>query len=290
MDAIVARKTWRTLEPIHAMIYFVPDAEERYAQAGLTQPRRGYFASRAAAMGAVPAEVVVATFFNFQPDLVREAMTGVWDLVTPAAMVEARYRAADDALRRVWPAEVLASSELAQAAALARRAAEAACAHPQGRPLFAGHAALPWPDEPHLVLWHAQTLLREFRGDGHVAALLAEDISGLDALVVHAATGEVPAELLRVSRAWSATAWAAAEDRLRDRGWLDLATPPRLTDAGAAHRQRVEERTDALARVAYVPLGTDGCEQLRHLARPLSRAIIDAGMLVADLSRLYPEA
>jgi hypothetical protein len=271
------------------MIYFVPEAEEHYAQAGLTHPRSGYFASRAAALGAVSPEVVVATFFNFQPDLVRAAMAGVWDLVTPAVMVQARLQAADAALRRAWPAEVLASAELADAAALARRAAEAACEHPEGRPLFAGHAALPWPEEAHLVLWHAQTLLREFRGDGHLAALLAEDVNGIEALVVHAATGEAPADFLRLSRAWPTADWDAAVGRLRDRGWLTLDAEPTLTDAGAAHRRRVEDRTDELAVAAYRPLGSDACERLRSLARPLSRAVVDAGLLVPDLSRLQPE-
>ncbi len=172
----------------------------------------------------------------------------------------------------------MAGGAIREAADLARRAAEAACEHPEGRPLFAGHAALTWPDEPHLVLWHAQTLLREFRGDAHVAALLLDGLSGLEALVVHAATGEVPAPVLRASRGWTRDEWAAAVDALRGRGVLEPDALA-LTTTGRARRDRVEVRTDELAVPAYRAIGEDGCARLRELARPLSRAVVAAGLL-----------
>jgi hypothetical protein len=284
MDPIVARKTWRTLEPIHGMIYFAPEGLEAYAAAGLRGNRMGYFASRAAAMGPVPAEVVIATFFNFEPSLVRASIPEAWSLATPERVLEARLDAVDRALRRAWGDDVITSPDLATAADLARTAALAASEHPEGRPLFAGHAALPWPDEPHLVLWHAQALLREFRGDGHIAALVAEGLSGLEALVVHAATGEIPSRVLRTSRAWPDDEWDAAVERLSDRGLVQPGDEPTLTDAGRINRSSIEERTDALALVAYVPLGDDGCRRLREIGRPLSRAVIDAGLLNPDPS------
>jgi len=171
------------------------------------------------------------------------------------------------------------SAEVDEAATLARRAAEAACEHPQGRPLFAGHASLPWPEPSHLVLWHAQTLLREFRGDGHVAALCIEELEGIDALVIHAATGEIPAEVLQQTRGWPDGTWATAIDRMRARGFVEPDEPLRLTEAGQTHRQWVEDRTDALAVRAYEPLGEEGCARLRALVRPLSRAVVDSGFL-----------
>jgi hypothetical protein len=58
-----------------------------------------------------------------------------------------------------------------------------------GRPLHAGHAELPWPDSPLAALWHAITLLREYRGDGHIIALVANGPRGLEALITCAATG-----------------------------------------------------------------------------------------------------
>lgn len=278
VDPLLARKTWRTLEPVHGMIYFAPEAAERYAALGIDNQRTGYFASRSAAMGVVPAETVIATFFNFRPGLVRRTLPPAWQATTPGQLRAARSEAADGALRRVL-GEALADPGLAEAARLARRAAEAACERPEGRPLFAAHAALPWPDDPHLVLWHAQTLLREFRGDAHVAALLLEGLRGIDALVTHAASGEVPAEVLRTTRGWSEDEWAGAVEDLRGRGLVASGDELAFTDAGRAQRDRVEDRTDALSVAAYAPLGADGCRLLRDLARPFSRAVVDAGLL-----------
>ncbi len=281
---MVARKTWQTLEPVHGMIYFAPEGREAYSAAGLRGNRMGYFASRAAAMGPVPADVVIATFFNFEPSLVRASIPEAWTLATPERVLAARLDAVDRALRRAWGDDVIASPDLSEAVALARIAALAATEHPAGRPLFAGHAALPWPDEPHLALWHAQALLREFRGDGHIAMLVSEGLSGIEALVLHEATGEISSPILQTSRAWPDDEWTAAIERLTTRGFLELGEELRLSDAGRSHRRYVEDRTDALAVVAYAPLGDDGAQRLREISRPLSRAVIDAGLLIPDPS------
>jgi Helix-turn-helix family len=277
--ARIARRPWRALEPIHGMIYFVPEARSAYAGIGLTHHRTGYFASRSAALGPVPAEVVIATFFNFYPGLVRRALAGVWDVTTPAQVLDARLSGADQALRRAF-GEAMGSAELVELAGLARAAALAACDELAGRPLFAGHAALSWPDEPHLVLWHAQTLLREFRGDGHVALLRAEGLTGVEALVMHAATGDVPAEVLQRSRSWPQEDWDAAVESLRARGLLEAGT--QLTEAGRAHREHVERRTDELAAGAYSVLDDADAEQLVQLGRRFSRLVVDAGLLRID--------
>jgi hypothetical protein len=270
------RRAWRVTEPIHAMIYFAPEAFDTFAALGVG-PQDGYFASRGAAFGECGPGVVAATFYNFNPDLVARALPAAWEITTPLAMVEARLSAVDAALTRGLGAAVLASPEVAEAAELARKAAEAATAWPHGRPLFAAHAELPWPDEPHLVLWHAQTLLREFRGDGHVATLVAAGISGIEALVLHVATGQADERFLRVSRGWRREAWTAATDGLRSRGLLDESGA--FTDAGRALRAEVEETTDRLAAPAYDALGVAGCERLAELTRPLSRTLVKAGML-----------
>ena len=273
MDPLIARKTWRTLEPIHGAIYFVAEAREEYATVGIDDRMRGYFASRSAPMGAVTAEVVIATFFNFDPDLVRRSMEGVWQAATPDAILDARLRAADRMLRRLAP-EAIDSPEMIEAAELARAAALAACERPQGRPLFAGHSSLPWPDAPHLVLWHAQSLLREFRGDGHIVALTVEGLDGCEALVTHAAAGDVSADILRATRQRTGDDWLAAEERLRERGWLD----PDLafTDLGRERRDWIEARTDELAAAPYDAIGVDGCARLRELCRPISKAMMAA--------------
>jgi hypothetical protein len=157
-----------------------------------------------------------------------------------------------------------------RAASLARTAAEEAGRRPEGRPLAAAHADLGWPDEPHLQLWHAQSILREFRGDGHVALLVVHGLSGMESLITHAATGDVPAHVLRTSRGWSQERWGSAVEALRERGWLQGGDGLRLTDWGAAQRRAIEEGTDALATVAYAALGDEGCAELRALARPWS--------------------
>lgn len=271
MEPLMARKMWRTLEPYHGLIYFAPEATSAYEALGV-MGFDGYFASRAAPMGAVPAEVVMATFFNFDPELVRAAIPAAWEAATPEQLVAARLDAADVALRRATGSD-LDTPDVARAAELATIAAEACTA--AGRPLYAGHASLEWPLPAHLALWHAISLLREFRGDGHIACLVEAGLDGLDALLFHAASGEVPRAALQSSRGWSDEAWDGALAALVDR---DLLTSDgSFTDAGAALRQHIEDRTDELALAPWAALGQDGCDELRALVRPLSRAVVESG-------------
>jgi hypothetical protein len=273
MDSLMARKMWRTLEPYHGLIYFAPEATSAYEALGVTG-FSGYFASRAAPMGAVPAEVVIATFFNFNPEVVHAAIPAAWSAATPARLLEARLAGADAALRRA-AGDLLDDPGVARAAELAR-VATGGCTT-AGRPLYAGHASLPWPDAPHLALWHAVSLLREFRGDGHVACLVDAGLDGIDALVLHAASGEVPRSVLQASRRWDDSAWEASVGRLSARG---IVSPDgSFTEAGTALRQHIEDRTDALAMAPWEALGAEGCDELRNLVRPLSKAIVGSGAL-----------
>jgi hypothetical protein len=270
MDPAIGRRTWRTLEPCHGAIYFVPEARREYEALGTTSRMNGYFLSRAAPMGAVSAEVVIGTFYNFEPGFVLEAFGDGWAIAGPAQFVDARLRAADAMMRRAWGDRIV-TAEVAEAASLARSAAEVACGAPGGRPLFAGHAALDWPDEPHLVLWYAQTLLREFRGDGHIVALLQAGLDPCEALVSHAASGEVTIDVLQNTRRWSDEQWRAAAERLAERGLVDA--DGAFTAAGRAQRDDIEALTDRLALEPYAALGEAGCARLRELGRPLSEAL-----------------
>jgi hypothetical protein len=272
--ALVAHKTWRTVEPLHGMIYFVPEAAEAYARLGITGTA-GYFASRAAPMGAVSADVVIATFFNFNPELVRSAIPDAWDRATPGDLIAARFAAVDAACRRILGNDVIESPDMSRAAALACTAAKEAARHVEGRPLAAGHADLAWPSEPHLQLWHAQSILREFRGDGHIALLVIHGLSGLEALVTHAAAGDVPARILLATRAWTEEAWHGAADGLRQRGWLEPGDELRFTQSGARHRKEIEDGTDALSSAPYRALGEEGCSELRSLVRPWSKVFAE---------------
>ncbi len=275
VSPLTAHKTWRTLEPLHGLVYFAPESTEAFARLGLTG-QRAYFASRSAAMGRVGPGTVAATFYNFDPDLVRRSMDGVWDLTDPATVLEARSVAAGSALRRIL-GPTADSPELVRAASLARRAADRAGTWTCGRPLFAGHADQPWPEEHLRVLWHAQTLLREFRGDGHIAVLVGHELGPVEALVLHEAFDDLPTAFLRTTRGWPDHEWEAATARLVERGWLrppPSAGPAVLTEEGASVRRQIEEVTDRLSVPAYEALGEDGCAELRALVRPASRAVV----------------
>ena len=271
----LARKMWRTLEPYHGLIYFTPHAPQAYRALGVPDDA-GYFASRAAAMGPVPAEVVIATFYNFCPDVVRSAIPAAWEAASPAALVEARLRAVDAALRDSLDGAALSSDEMVWAAGTARRATEGCTA--AGRPLYAGHASLGWADEPHLVLWQAVTQLREFRGDGHVAALVLEGIDPCEALFTHGAASdnEITLGVLKSTRAWPDEDWDAARARLTERGWVE---GDRLTAEGTEARDRVEALTDELAMAPWTHLGEEDADRLRATVRPWSRAIVETGLM-----------
>lgn len=274
--AELARKGWRALEPVHAMVYFAPEAQEEYAALGFDvkgNRASGYFPARAAAMGRVGPGLVQATFFNFSRVAVEFGLAGAWETASPEQVLLARLRGADRALRRLC-GDLLDDPSVPEAVELARTAC-AGCT-PYGRPLYAAHADLPWPADPHLALWHAVTLLREFRGDGHVAALVSAGVSGLEAAVLHVALGDSwTRRPLQATRGYSDEEWDGAVAGLVDRGWLE--TDGTFTDAGRTNRQRVEDATDALALPAWERLGEDGAQRLRELVRPLSRAIVDGG-------------
>lgn len=267
-DAVRARKCWRTLEPYHGFVYFAGEAAEEYAALGITG-RSGYFVSRAAAMGRVGAATVIATFFNFHPDLVRRALADApdWD---PDAVREARYRAVDRVVRERLGDDV-DSPAMARAADLATAATVDLEPHCGARPLALAHLAQPVPDAPHLRLWWAVTALREFRGDGHLVALADAELTGLEALVVHAASGEVGADVLRSTRQWSAEEWDAAVERLDRRGVVHA--DGTFTERGAELRQRIEDRTDRLAAPAWSRLDDDEGAELRGIVRPWSTAL-----------------
>jgi hypothetical protein len=267
-----ARRMWRALEPYHTVTYFAPESRERTTELGCKGGWMSYFGLRAAPLGAVPAEVVAATFYNFHPAMVGRAVPATWQAARPDAFLAARTSSVDAALRRLLGATTR-SPELAEAAELARDAALAAPV--AGRPLAAANAALDWPTNPHLVLWHAQTLLRESRGDGHVAALVSAGLDPCEALVAFAADGRVDAENLRKVRGWSPEDWAAAAERLVARGLLDESGV--LTAAGAALRTWVEDRTDLGASAAWSALGDQRCDRLAELAGPLVQGIVDSG-------------
>ena len=128
---------------------------------------------------------------------------------------------------------------------------------------------MPRAGEPAARLWHAATLLREHRGDGHFAALLAADIDGCEAVVLRTGA-DLAREQLQPVRGWTDEDWEQAEARLASRGWL--AGDGRLTPDGAAARQAVEDATDRAAARPWARLGADAIEELAGLLAPIAQA------------------
>ncbi|MEV7682219.1 hypothetical protein AB0O64_27255 [Streptomyces sp. NPDC088341] len=275
-----ARRCHAVVNPIHSALYFSPDLGREFARAGLDDVNAAYFAARSAPLGRVGAGIVTATFHNFKHDLVARHLPHVWDVLSPEDSLDARLRAVDSLLRRLLGEEVLASKELAEAAELALRATEA-CTRP-ARPLYAANADLPVPDAPHLVYWHAATLLREYRGDGHLMALTRAGLDPLESLASHTASGRgMSPRWILATRGWSAQEWEAARERLRGRGLLD--GEGGLTEAGRELRGALEDETDRLDRAPYEYLGAAGVVRLTALAGGFAGAARAAGAFPPDL-------
>lgn len=230
----------------------------------------GYFAARSAPLGVVPADVVTALFYNFAPQRVAKALPAAWEVAPPADALRAREQSAVDALRRYG---VGTDDDLATVADLAAKAARSAPL--DGRPLFAANLALDWPDEPLAKLWHAATLLREQRGDGHVAVLTSLGVSGRDCNVLHAVAGRVPKDMIMRSRDYDDDQWAHHRDRLLRRGLLD--DHYELTAQGRELKQRIEDTTDTLALTALDALTDDEVEALFRGLTPITRKVVAAG-------------
>lgn len=279
MDAFAAGQLTRALDRLHSAIYFVLEANEMFGKLGL-DPRMQYFASRSAPMGAVTAKVVAATFYNFNLELIAQAIPAAWDLASPDTVTRVRYEIVDAALPKILGEERARSPELAHAAAIVCRTAEA-IPNVDGRPLYAGHAELHWPDAPYAQLWHAITLLREYRGDGHIAALVTHGLSGIQALITHIATGiGFDPEYGRRMRGWSREQWAEAIDVLKARGLLDDAG--QLTVEGNDLRSKIEDLTDELAYAPWQTVSDDEVEELVALGEVIRDSVRAAGVFASN--------
>ncbi|MDQ0906198.1 hypothetical protein QFZ22_002183 [Streptomyces canus] len=280
LEPRAGRRCHNPLNSLHATHYFSPDLGRELAAIGVTHPRAVNFAVRAAALGPVGAGAVTAAFYNYKHELVAEHVPAVWRTAAPEQVLAARVRAVDTTLRRLLGEAAVASDEMAEAARLALRATEA-CSR-VARPLYSAHADLPVPQEPHLAFWHAATLLREHRGDGHLAALMSSGLDGLEALVTHTATGRgMTPSWVFTTRGWTRQEWDAAVGRLRERGQLDA--DGELTERGVALREEIEAETDRLDRAPYEHLGAEDVRRLTELAIGFARAAMAAGAYPADL-------
>ncbi len=271
----LARSMWHQLEPLHAVLYFSPQAFEEAAALNYAVDTRwpSYFAYRTALLGAAGTRLATATYYSFSPRTVAEHVPAVWDVATPEQVLDARVRAVDRTYRAML-GDGVAADGIMEAAELARRAAESV--QVEGRVLTAANLDLPWPDEPHLALWHATTVLREHRGDGHLVALNAAGLDGCEALVSFAAIGAAPVANF-AGRGWSEQEWDEATQRLVARG---LVKPDgTATEDGRALRDQVERMTDDLAAEPWRRLGEDRAARLGQLTAPVLGAVFESGLL-----------
>jgi hypothetical protein len=273
---------WLRFEPYHDVTYFTPESRAATDALGCRGGWMGYFGMRAAPLGAASAEQVTSAFYNFHPSRAHRALPDAWAVATPEAFLTTRLVGVDRALRRLLGWDVLSGAAMAEAAELATAAA--GHAPTAGRPLAAANARLPWPDQPHLALWQATTMLRESRGDSHVAALITAGLDPCETLVCFAADKGIAAAYMQQARGWSSAEWDSAAERLNERGLLDGIGM--LTDEGRALRRWVEDRTDMAAMAPWRALGDTRTNRLADLLAPLAFTLSDNN----DAMRVNPMA
>jgi hypothetical protein len=259
---------------VHRVVYFVPEAGEEYAALGVLGAG-GYFGSRSAPMGAVPDEVIIATFYNFSPLAVTSAMAGVWETASPEALQAARFRVVGRALERIGVA--LSPDQIAEARSLIDPVV--ADLSPGGAPLAAANASVALPDDPLVALWQQLTVVREWRGDVHIATLVSNQVGPSDCLVLQVGSGRFPLRLAQATRRWDEAQWAAAVARLGQRGWMDA--DGGVTPAGLDERQLLENETDRLCEPIWEPIGESGAARLSELIAPIHLTAEAAGTYAA---------
>jgi len=259
------------VEPIGVVPYATDEPNEAMFALGFTDYWDTYFAGRAAPLGLVTAEVVDALFYNFAPGEVARHIPKVWRTTTPEAAIAARQAGCVKALRRILGDHV-DSHEFARAAELLTKAATSAPY--EGRPMYAALRALPIPDEVVARLFHAASLLREHRGDGHIAALMTEGVGRLEAHVLLALDMGMPAETFGRIHHLPASQLAAVIDGMRDRGLIG--NDGWLSEQGCAVKQRVEALTDDLAAKPYEALEPVELDELMASLDPLAKLLLAA--------------
>ena len=265
------RRFWRVYEPVHAVCYFDPAFAAAMVDAGLTGGWNGYFAGRAFPLGAPPAQVVTALFYGFAPAMVARAVPKIWNRISPAAVREARFAAADAVLGA--HATAGSTDDLRRVTANLERVVDSLTV--DGRALAGAWQSVARPASWFARLWSAVTVLREHRGDGHVVAATACGLTGLQASITHVATGALDRDVLQRNRGWTDGEWADAIEELRERGVLG--DDGALTGAGVALRANVERLTDDLATGPWRAL--DDAEWTMRTLGGLATVLVDRGVV-----------
>lgn len=280
-----ARRLGAALEPVTGQVYFSPECHAAYEALGFS-PSRGtfgagvaapdgpaYFTSRGSVLGQVPGELVAAAFGVFNPQVVVPSVAHGWSLTDAATICAARTEGAVGQLRRVLGPE---PDGVERASELLARAVEPL--RPEGRALFSGLLSKGVPDDPLAAMWRRGDLLREYRGDSHIAAWISADLDATEIGLLTELYWGLPMRTYIRTRAWTDDQLDAAEERLVARG---LVADGALTDAGRTLREEVEVRTDAQVQPAIAALGDD-LDELVGLLEPWGAAVRAAGGYPAD--------
>lgn len=284
-----ARRLHRAFEPIAASQYFAPEVHAEFQAIGFGPPVEeegslplpdlaAYFCGRAGCMGQVPGEVVVAAFGVFSPRLIVPHVERGWRTATRTEILAARERGSTAALLRVLGEP----PELWRVAELLRRAADAGSAG--GRFLFAGLRSLGFPGTPWGDVWRGADLVREFRGDSHIAAWLAGGLDPVEAGLVAELYYEMPRRRYHRTRGWTDAELDAGIERLRARG-LVAGDPVRFTEAGRGLREQIELATDLQQRPLLEALGDD-YEELVEILERWSAALVAAGVYPTSVEQI----
>lgn len=268
---VTPRDLWLRFELIHDLAYFSPQVLTRATELGMRGFWMGYFAMRSGPLGRVDPAIVTATFFGFHHSRVARALPDAWLYATPEQALAARLAGVGDAITQIAADQ----PGLTEAADILWNAAQSIDA--AGRPLAAANKALCRPVTPAARLWQATATLREHRGDGHIAALVAHGVSPAEAHQLKIAAGESDADALRVGRGFPDDAWQRGTEALTARGWLDRRGS--LTEVGQLAHSEIEAATDRLAAQPWDIIGPETTRHVLTLIDPLARSIARSGAI-----------
>lgn len=279
--ALLARQVARAAESVHCVGYYTAEIRtltdmgfsgRGFSGRGFSGWWHAYFGYRFAPLGRASANLVTATAYNFAPRMVARAVPSTWDVLEPDALLDAHRSLVSTAMRRIFAGGLFAN-EIAEAATLARTAVTDLPL--AGRPLFAAHAQLEWPDDPLMALWHACTLIREYRFDGHNMTLGAAGIDGVECHALMAAFGHGNQATIQGIRGWTKDEWDAGVQRLQRRGWLD--GDGQFTPEGREARAGVERGTDQRSVGLVDNVGPVAVGRLIDLLKPIAGHLVSTG-------------
>ncbi len=268
---VLTRRLAKAAEPLHSCAYYA-DEVKRFTEFGFSGWWHAYFAYRAAPMGAVSAQEVTVAFYNFAPRMVKKAVPSCWEVMSPRNVRQQQIQIMEEALHRIFKDDV--PDPRAGYAAEALRETLTGL-ETSGRPLYEAWGTESWPESVLLSLWHAATLLREYRFDGHNDALRQADISGLGCHLMMAADGRGTPTVIQTIRGWTPTEWQLEAEKLRSRGWI---TAEGLhTELGRSVRRDIELATDHNAELVVADLGEQRSEKVLGALEGIAGFLIKTG-------------